>query len=39
MLNWTYNNNDRFANGAGTLSAGDTGVDYHMLAMRLQVRF
>ena len=39
MLNWTYNNNDHNADGAGTLTSGDTGVDYHMLAMRLQVRF
>ncbi len=39
MVNWTYNDNDPFANGAGEYTSGDTGVDYNMLAMRLQVRF
>ena len=58
MLNYQYNNNDRFANAKGKVytgydldgnptkdpmrvadKSGNGGVDYHMLAMRLQVAF
>ncbi len=58
VLNWQYNNNDRFANGKGKLytgydlngkptkdptkvvaANGKGGVDYQMLALRLQVAF
>ena len=58
VLNWQYNNNDRYANGKGKLYTGydlagkptkdpskvvaengKGGVDYQMLALRLQVAF
>lgn len=58
MLNYQYNNNDRYANAKGksyvgydlngaptkdpfkvAAKSGDAGVDYHMLALRLQVAF
>lgn len=58
MLNYQFNNNDRYANGKGKLfvgydadgkptkdytkvvaPSGKGGVDYHMLALRLQVAF
>lgn len=58
VLNWQYNNNDRYANGKGKLytgydlegkptknpskvvaETGKGGVDYQMLALRLQVAF